>query len=212
MYLRRGGSVAHLSSDDVEELGGDALLAQFIVFELELFEQLVGIVIGTLHGHDTSGLLTGAFLGDSLLHHRKEIHGQDSAENGGGVGLEEVGAVLTDVSPRIVGQRLRRDGQIVVADGHLLARGKGKRLLPATAIASIENRTRMNKATNITFLFMLHSYLFRGHKAFAVNINILTHGFSRFIQCLVNDSAFQKIRFFHNFRKQIFLVKLIDSI
>ena len=43
MYLRRGGSVAHLSSDDVEELGGDALLAQFIVFELELFEQLVGI-------------------------------------------------------------------------------------------------------------------------------------------------------------------------
>ena len=46
-----------LSSEYVEELGGDGLLAQFVVLELQLVEEFLGVVVGALHCHDTRSLL-----------------------------------------------------------------------------------------------------------------------------------------------------------
>ena len=56
-------SVAGLSSYYIEKFGGDALLTQFIVFELQLFEKFASIVACRLHGHHPRGLLGGAVLG-----------------------------------------------------------------------------------------------------------------------------------------------------
>ena len=39
-------SLSYLTAEYVEQLGGDALLAKLVVLKLQLFEQLLGIVVG----------------------------------------------------------------------------------------------------------------------------------------------------------------------
>ena len=48
---RTGALVVHCAAYDVEELRGDGLLAALVVLQVELAQQLIGIVGGSLHGH-----------------------------------------------------------------------------------------------------------------------------------------------------------------
>ena len=79
----------HLTADDVEQLGGDAGLTEFVVFEVEFFEQLGGVVAGGLHRHHARGLFAGRAVGEHILHHRPQIQGQHTGEDGIGIGLEQ---------------------------------------------------------------------------------------------------------------------------
>ena len=55
--------VFHLTAEDIEQFGSNALLTELVVFEVKLFEQLLGVVVGALHCHHTGGLLGGTVLG-----------------------------------------------------------------------------------------------------------------------------------------------------
>ena len=86
--------IFHLAAYDVEQLGGYALLAQLVVFKLQLLEQVLCIIIRALHGHDAGGLFGGAVFGKYFLHHREQKHRQHRAEYRGCVRLEDVGTAL----------------------------------------------------------------------------------------------------------------------
>ena len=83
-------SVSDLTADDVEQLGGDALLTQFVVFELELFEKLLGIVIRALHRHHAGRLLGRTVLCEDFLRHRQQEERQDSLEDSSSIRLEDI--------------------------------------------------------------------------------------------------------------------------
>lgn len=42
-----------LTSEDVKQLGSNGLLTQLVVFKLQFVKKFLGVVIGTLHSHDT---------------------------------------------------------------------------------------------------------------------------------------------------------------
>lgn len=83
-----------LTAENVEQLGGDGLLTELVVFELQLIEQLLRVVVGALHRHDTRGLLGGLVFGKRFLHHGKHEEWQYRGEDGVGIGLENVGPTL----------------------------------------------------------------------------------------------------------------------
>ncbi len=83
-----------LTAENVEQLGGDGLLTELVVFELKLIKQLLRIVVGALHRHDTRGLLGGLVFGKRFLHHGKHEERQYRGEDGVGIGLENVGPTL----------------------------------------------------------------------------------------------------------------------
>lgn len=49
----------HRAADDVEDFGGDFLLAAFVVFEGEVAEDVFGVVGGGLHRYGAGGVLRG---------------------------------------------------------------------------------------------------------------------------------------------------------
>ena len=49
----------HRTTHDVEQLGGDGLLARLVVGKCELSQQFIGIVGSYLHSYDTGGVLAG---------------------------------------------------------------------------------------------------------------------------------------------------------
>ena len=63
----------NLSTKYVKQLGSDALLAQLVILKLQLFEQLLRIVVGGLHRHNTCGSFRGTVFGGHFLHHRVDI-------------------------------------------------------------------------------------------------------------------------------------------
>ena len=83
-------SVANLSTDNIKEFGGNALLTQFIIFKLKLLKQLFGIIVGTLHGHDSRSLLGSTVLREALLHACEEEHREHGVEYACGIRLKQV--------------------------------------------------------------------------------------------------------------------------
>ena len=52
--------LADLTADNIKQFGRDALLSEFIILELKLVKQFLGIVVGALHSHHTGSLLGSA--------------------------------------------------------------------------------------------------------------------------------------------------------
>ena len=70
-YCFFGELVFHLAAEDIEQLGGDALLTQLVVLQLKLVEEFMSIVVGALHSHDSSSLLRGSIFSEDFLHERE---------------------------------------------------------------------------------------------------------------------------------------------
>ena len=75
-------SVADRTSDDVEQLVGDGLLATLVVLEVETTEQFVGIVGGSLHRHHTCRMLTGNTVEQRRVEQEVGILGEKRLEDG----------------------------------------------------------------------------------------------------------------------------------
>ena len=86
--------VFHLTAEDIEQFGSNALLTELVVFEVKLFEQLLGVVVGALHCHHTGGLLGGTVLECDFLHLGEDEHREHLVENLQCGGLEDIKLVL----------------------------------------------------------------------------------------------------------------------
>ncbi|MNN05758.1 hypothetical protein D3C81_1185280 [compost metagenome] len=69
---------------------GDRSLTRLVVDQLQIFDQLTGVVGGILHGDHSSRLLTGVVLDHGLIHLRFDIANQQGIQQLLGVGFVQV--------------------------------------------------------------------------------------------------------------------------
>src|ERR1700722_10690787 len=88
--------VMHFSSngrgaaDDLREFLRDRSLAGLVVNELQVLDELAGVVGGGLHGDHARGHLRGDVLDDTLVHLRLDIAHQQSFQDGLSIGFIDV--------------------------------------------------------------------------------------------------------------------------
>ena len=74
--------VVDTATNDVEQLARDGLLATLVVLQIELAQNLVGIVRSGLHGNHTCGVFAGDAVEQCRVHHQVQVLRDELREHG----------------------------------------------------------------------------------------------------------------------------------
>ena len=74
--------VVDTATNDVEQLARDGLLATLVVLQIELAQNLVGIVRSGLHGNHTCGVIAGDTVKQCRVHHQVLVLRDELREHG----------------------------------------------------------------------------------------------------------------------------------